>query len=186
MDLSPFLKNCHCYSADQSTSDLLPSDQPAVYAFYDAIRLTGKKPADAIDSYATKRARSIALDLTGLPDQIALRLRGTSERFKGKGKRFVEGLSDDKLEAFYNTLHFLSILSEPLYVGETEDVKTRFIAHHDKDFLRRMKLKGRSPGEFVFFYYAISDQLHQCLETSLIHILSPSDNTIGSLIKPKR
>ena len=152
MDLSSFLSDCRCYSADQSTADLLPTDQPAVYAFYEAFRLSGDKPADAIDDFATKRARNIQLDLSGLPDQIALRFRGTSKRFKGKGKQYVSSLDQPQLETFYNTLHFLSILSEPLYVGETEDVKTRFIAHHDKDFLQRMKAKGRPPGEFVFFY----------------------------------
>lgn len=165
---------------------MLPAGQAAVYAFYEAIKLKGVKPADEIDTYAVANARTITLDLTSLPNAVTIKLRGTSQRFKGKGKRYVESVKDADREAFCNTLHFLSILNEPLYVGETEDVKIRFLAHHDKDFLYHMKEKGKSPSDFIFFYYALNNNTHRAVETVLIHLLSPSGNTIGSLTKREK
>lgn len=186
MDLTEFLKTCRCYTADQSTADLLPEKQAAVYAFYDGFKLTGSKPVDEIDQFATTRARSIRLDLTTLPGAVTIKLRGTEKRFSGKGKRYVTAVAKTHREEFCNELLFLSIMNEPLYVGETEDVKTRFVAHHDQGFLYRMKRDHqRPPGDFVFFVCLIPNNMHRALETVLIHFMSPSGNTTGSLIDDK-
>ncbi len=183
MDLSDQLQTCRCYTAEQSTADLLPKNQAAVYAFYEGFKLSGKKPVDEIDAFATRRARSIRLDLSTLPSALTIKLRGTEERFKGKGKRYVNEAAKTHREPFCNALLFLSIMNEPLYVGETEDVKTRFIAHHDRGFIRRMKKEGRPPDDFVFFACFIPHNMHKALETVLIHFMSPSGNTTGSLIQ---
>lgn len=186
MDLSDFLKACRCHTADFSTHAVLPRRQAAVYAFYEAFKLRGKKPADEIDNFATKRARSITLDLKTLPESLTIKMRGTSERFKGEGLKHVNNVRKADRDLFCNTLHFLSIISEPSYVGETKDVKTRFRAHHDSGFLKRMKDAGRPPEEFVFFFFETTNNTHQALETVLIHLISPSGNKIGSLIDKKK
>ena len=184
MNLCAFFSACRCHTADFSTFAVLPKKQAAVYAFYEAFKLRGRNPADEVDTFATKRARSIQLDLNTLPDALTIKLRGTSERFKGKGRAHLNKVKTKAdRDQFCNTLLFLSIINEPSYVGETRDVKTRFQAHHDRGFLKKMKDLGRPPEDFVFLFFEINNNTHQALETVLIHLISPSGNTVGSLIE---
>lgn len=183
MDLSGFLTQCGCFSADQTTIDYLPSDQPAVYAFFDSFRFPSIKIADHIDEFATTYARTIELETDEIPNYLKIKLRGNKTRFKGKGLKLAKGTDATTMENLLPVMAFLSIFNEPLYIGETNDVKLRFRAHHDTGFLFRMKTHlGRPPGSFVFFYLKTDPEVHKLLEAVLIHLISPAHNVTGNII----
>lgn len=68
----------------------------------------------------------------------------------------------------------LSFLHEPLYIGKTNDIRVRFVAHHDNDFLFKMKHKfKRSPDEFMLLVYQCVEEDARLLESILIQLINP-------------
>lgn len=174
MDLSDLFKNCRIYTAEQSTVDLLPVKQPAVYAFYDLFRFDHKSLIDDIDKYRTRHGRTIELMKEQLPDQFSIKLRGDPTRFKGEGKRLCESAKPERLPDLCRAIMSLSFLHEPLYIGKTNDIRVRFAAHHDNHFLFKMKDKfKRSPDEFLLLVYQCAEEDARLLESILIQLINP-------------
>jgi hypothetical protein len=174
MNLSDLLRECWVYTAEQSTLDLLPPKQPAVYAFYELFRFTEVSLIDEIDKYKTRYARTIALEMDDLPDRLHIKMRGNPERFKGEGLALCKRADAARLPGLCRTLMFLSLVNEPLYVGKTNDIRVRFRAHHDTDFLFMMKERfKRSPDEFLLFAYFCADEDSRLLESILIQLINP-------------
>lgn len=174
MDLSSFFADCHVFPAAQSTKEHLPENQSAVYAFYEYLSFDADKLADEIDRFKTKHGRSVSLTDEEWPFRLSLSFRGNPIRFKGGGKKLVDDLDATSAKQVAQHLKFLSFLNEPLYIGKTEDVKTRFIAHHEKGFLFKMKDKFlRSPDEFLFFAYFCPEELVRTIESILIQVVNP-------------
>lgn len=184
MNLCDMLKDCGCFSADQTTIDYLPSGQTGVYAFYDAFRFTPGKLPDEIDEFAMSNARCITLDCGEMPNAARIKFRGTADRFKGKGLQRCKALPKEQEDGMAPMLAFLSILSEPLYIGETTDIKERFRAHHDSGFLFKMKKEGRAPSSFIFFFIKTPHDWHRILEPVLIHLIGPAHNVTGNISIP--
>lgn len=185
-DLTDLFKRCHCHTASSTTLDLLPPNQPAVYAFYDAFRFYDVGLPAAVDTFATRHARVIRLDDSSLPESVRLILRGTPKRFAAR--TYLRPFKDQtKLESLLELTYFLSILNEPRYIGETKNVRDRFETHHDSDFLFKMKRDyNRPPSDFLFFYIEVDlDQL-KLVEKMLIHLISPPENIKDSLKRPKK
>src|ERR1043165_1788128 len=155
MDLTSLLTKCHAYTADLSTHDVLPPNQPAVYAFYDLLRFDHTTLIDHIDAFKTRHGRKLRMVEDDLPDRVHLSFRGNPDPFKGEAKKLCKDLAIDRAEAVAQSLALLSILNEPLYIGKTEAVRDRFRAHHDDHgFLFKMKDRYHRPaGEFLFFAY---------------------------------
>ena len=174
MDLSDLLRNCRTYSAEQSSAEQIPAERPAVYAFFDLFRFDHTKLADDIDRFKTLHARSTLLEEDGLPEKLHIRLRGNPERFKGEGKRLWDTSEPARQPEICRTLMFLSFLNEPLYIGKTNDMRTRFRAHHDNGFLFDMKKRfKRSPDEFMLFVYFCEESETRLLESILIQLINP-------------
>lgn len=174
MDLSDLLEKCHVYTAEQSTIELLPVKQAAVYAFYELFRFNQVNLIDEIDKYKTKYGRTIALEGHDLPHRLNIKMRGNPERFKGEGLALCKKIETSRLPDLCRALMFLSILNEPLYVGKTNNLRSRFRAHHDKDFLFMMKDRyQRSPDEFLLFAFFCEDEDSRLLESILIQIINP-------------
>lgn len=174
MDLSNLIANCRAYTAEQSTIELLPKNQAAVYAFYDLLNFPSTTLIDSIDRFKTKHARRLTLRTEQLPFMVSLQLRGGSDRFKGEGRKLCSTLNGADAQEIRNQFLFLSFLNEPLYVGKTEDVRIRFSAHHDNGFLFRMKDKHqRSPDEFLFFAFFCKPEHARLMESVLIQIINP-------------
>src|SRR5262245_11635064 len=127
MDFSRLLTSCHVYSAAQSTSELLPVSQAAIYAFYEALDFSRGTLSDEIDKYVTSHGRYVTMDKDGWPFHLKLRFRGNPERFKGEGLRLAKAQDSASILMLREQLLFLSFLNEPLYVGKTEDVRKRFL-----------------------------------------------------------
>src|SRR5262245_49423502 len=121
MDFTDLLKDCRVYTAEQSTIDLLPPKQAAVYAFYELFRFNDVKLIDEIDRYKTRYARTVALDTDEMPARLHIKMRGNPERFKGEGLALCKKADANRLPGICRTLMFLSFLNEPLYVGKTND-----------------------------------------------------------------
>ncbi len=174
MNLSDLLAQCRVYTAEQSTYDLLPPGQPAVYAFYELFRFTAAGLVDDIVRYKTKYARTTLLDDQDLPERLSIRLRGNPDPFRGKGLELCKKAPADRLPELTRTLMFLSFLNEPLYVGKTNDIKERFYGHHSSDFLFKMKERyKRSPDEFLMFCFFCKDDESRLLESVLIQLINP-------------
>ncbi|HEV2293564.1 MAG TPA: GIY-YIG nuclease family protein [Tepidisphaeraceae bacterium] len=174
MDLSSLFSQCRVYTAQRSTADLLPPKQPAVYAFYDLFRFAGTELADEVESFTVKHARKIRLDEGNFPDFINIKFRGNPSGFKGQGRKICAELDVAGSSDVARYLAFLSLVNEPLYVGKTTDLKTRFLAHHDKDFLYFMKDKyGRPPEEFLFFAFFCEEKYVRVVESILIQLVNP-------------
>jgi hypothetical protein len=174
MDLSQLVGNCHVYKAVQSTCELLPSKQAAVYAFYEAFDFSGGELIDRIDSFVTKNGRFVSLDKSEWPFSLRLRMRGNPERFKGEGRKLCEALDAQGKADVARFTVFLSILSEPLYIGKTEDLRVRFRAHHDNGFLWEMKDRfKRPPEEFVLLACFCEEHLVRVIESILIQAINP-------------
>lgn len=174
MDLCEHLKHCVVYGAEISTIDRLPPSQPAVYAFFDLFRFRSERLVDDIDSFKTRHGREISVDKSGLPHFMHVRLRGNPKRFKGEGLKLCKQLGASDMSPLSSSLAFLSILNDALYVGKTKDIRDRFRAHHDKDFLYRMKTDHmRAAEEFLFFAYFCDERYVRVLESVLIQIVNP-------------
>jgi hypothetical protein len=180
VELSDLLTNCRIFTAEQSSVGAIDS-KPAVYAFYDLLRFTAEKLADEIDAFKTKHARNMKLVLHGhdgnstLPNHALLQFRGDPTRFKGEGLQLVQKMGNDKLADVSRFLMFLSFLNEPLYLGKTSDMRARFMAHHDKDFLYFMKdTHGRHPGEFLLFVFYCDEDYVRLIESILLQIIKPA------------
>ncbi len=174
MDLSQLFTRCHVFTAAQSTSELLPTSQAAVYAFYEAFDFSRGPLVDEIDSFVTKNGRYVSIDKGAWPFHLKLQFRGNPERFKGEGLKQSKELDAASIPAVREQLHFLSFLGEPLYVGKTEDIRKRFVAHHDNGFLWRMKAEfGRPPNEFLLFAYYCEERFVRLIESILIQAINP-------------
>lgn len=174
MDLSSLLADCRVYTADISTHDLLPPDQPALYAFYDLLRFDHATLVEQIDTFKTKHARKLRMVEDELPDRVSLSFRGNPDPFKGEGKKLCKGLSAAQAETVAKALAFLSFLNEPMYIGKTESLRDRFRAHHDTGFLYKMKDRYRRPAaEFLLFAYLCEAQYARPLESVLIQLINP-------------
>jgi len=177
MDLSNFLNQCHVYTAAQSTFELLPIQQSAVYAFYEALDFSGGPLMDEVDALVTKHGRCVTMDETGWPFHLKVAFRGNPSRFKGEGRILSRDLDTSFLPSIREQLLFLSFLNEPLYIGKTEDIRTRFKAHHDNGFLFERKadlLMPRPPNEFILFAYFCEEQHVRLIESILIQVMNPA------------
>lgn len=174
MDLSHLLKQCHVLTAVQSSAELLPTNQPAVYAFYEALDFSRGSLIDEIDSYVTKNGRHVALKQDEWPFSLQIGFRGNPSRFRGEGRALCQALPKPQHQPLQQLLLFLSFLSEPLYVGKTEDIKVRFRAHHDNGFLWKMKESfKRPPNEFVILAFFAEASQVRLLESILIQAINP-------------
>lgn len=174
MDLSKLFRDCHAYSAVQSSAELLPKDQAAVYAFYEALDFSRGSLIDEIDTFVTKYGREVSLNKGRWPFQLDLNFRGNPSRFRGKGRELCQQLPADQHQPIRELLLFLSFLNEPLYVGKTEDLRTRFRAHHDNGFLWSMKeAHKRPPNEFVLFAMFMDAAHVRLIESVLIQTINP-------------
>lgn len=177
MDLTSMLMNCRVYSADISTHDLLPPDQPAIYAFYDLLQFDHTTLIDQIETFMTRHARKLRMIEDELPDRVHLSFRGNPDPFRGEGKKLCKDLNAQDAEAVAKALAFLSILNEPLYIGKTDAIRPRFYAHHDTGFLYKMKDRyKRPPSEFLFFAYFCDQKYVRPLESVLIQLINPPHN----------
>ena len=175
MNLSGLFKNCHVFSATQSASELLPHNQAAVYAFYEALDFSRGSMIDEVDCFVAKNGRHISMELTEWPFHLKLKFRGNPERFKGEGRRLASELAPELLPEVRNQLHFLSFIGEPLYIGKTENIRKRFLAHHDNGFLWKMKADfARPPNDFVMFAYYTNEQFVRLFESILIQAVNPA------------
>lgn len=178
MDLTDLFATCKAVTAEQSNADLL-EDKSAVYAFYDLLYFKDSEMIDAIDAFVTKHGRVLELRTSTetesyLPEHVRIHLRGNPLRFKGKGRQAVEGLPAVDLPLLSRMLMFLSFYNEPLYIGETKHLKTRFIQHHDSGFLYAMKKDfKRPPGEFFLFAFYCEPAFIKAIESILIQVANP-------------
>ena len=180
MELSDLLSFCRVFTAEQSSVNAI-DNEPAVYAFYDLLRFTADKLPEEIDAFKVKHARNMKLVLHGhdghpcLPDHIVIQFRGDPTRFKGEGLQLVQGMGSNDLAEVSRLAMFLSFLNEPLYLGKTNDMRKRFMAHHDKDFLFFMKeTRKRQPGEFLLFVFYCPEQYVRLIESILLQIIKPA------------
>jgi hypothetical protein len=174
MDMTNLLAQCHVYTADISTHDVLPPDQPAVYGFYDLLHFDHSTLLDQIDSFKTRHGRKLRMIEDDLPDFVRLSFRGNPDSFKGEGKKLCKDLTQPQAEAVAKSLAFLSFLNEPLYIGKTESIRERFYAHHDSGFLYTMKERYKRPAsEFLLFTYFCDAQYVRLLESVLIQLINP-------------
>ncbi len=110
----------------------------------------------------------------GWPFSLRLKFRGNPERFKGEGLRLAKDLSPNDAPKLTQELLFLSVLGEPLYIGKTEDIKVRFVAHHENGFLFKMKEQfKRPPSEFVLLAYFCEESRVRLIESILIQAINP-------------
>ena len=175
MDLTDLLQQCRVYTADQSTFELLPSKQPAVYAFYESFRFREDHLVDDIVTYKTKHARTVSLNTDNLPEHVNIKMRGNPDAFRGEGLTLCNKLDPARRPGICRSLMFLSLLNEPLYVGKTGDIKIRFRGHHDTGFLFKMKDQfKRPPDEFLLFAFYCEDDESRLLESILIQLINPS------------
>lgn len=175
MDLSHLFKSCHVFSAAQSTSELLPNDQSAVYAFYEALDFSRGPLTDEVDCFVAQNGRHVSMDVGEWPFHLKLKFRGNPERFKGEGRRLALELDAGALPGVRTQLHFLSFLGEPLYIGKTENIRKRFLAHHDNGFLWKMKADfNRPPNDFVMFAYYSEETFVRLFESILIQAINPA------------
>lgn len=173
MDLTTHLQQCRVFSAAQSSIELVPQTS-GIYAFYEALDFSRGKLIDEIDSYVTKHGKHVSLKTEQWPFILSLLFRGNPTRFKGEGRALCEKLDAASSSNLQNLLLFLSILSEPLYIGKTDDLRVRFRAHHDNGFLFRMKEEfKRSPNEFVYFAYLAAQEQVRLIESILIQTVNP-------------
>jgi hypothetical protein len=85
-----------------------------------------------------------------------------------------KALPADQHQPIRELLLFLSFLNEPLYVGKTEDLRTRFRAHHDNGFVWEMKETfRRPPNEFVLFAMFMDAAQVRLIESVLIQTINP-------------
>jgi hypothetical protein len=174
MDLSHFLQDCRVYTAAQSSIELIPAKQAAVYAFYELLSFGTSSLIDSIDEFVTNNGRRVRLNEDDWPFSLNISFRGNPERFKGEGRALCQKLGIDETRALQQMLLFLSFLNEPLYIGKTEDLRTRFRAHHDTGFLYEMKQKQRrSPNEFLMFAFFCPPQYVRLVESILIQVIRP-------------
>jgi len=174
IDLSDLLGQCRVFTAEQSTSDALPAQQPAIYAFFDLFRFSTDNLIDDVVRFKTRHARKHRLTLDEWPEYLRIRLRGDPTPFVGQGKDLCRSLSPPDCEEMARYLLFLSLLNEPLYVGKTEDIKARFVAHHSTGFLFHMKdVHKRSPDEFLFFACYCNAKLLRPMESILLQLINP-------------
>ncbi|SRR6266540_1922361 len=174
MNLSDSLQNCRVYTAAQSSIELIPSKQAAVYAFYELLSFQDGKLIDGIDEFVTKNGRRVALREDEWPFQLSISFRGNPDRFKGEGRQLCNDLDPAKAPMVRQMLLFLSFLSEPLYIGKTEDLRIRFRQHHDTGFLHEMKSKHkRSPNEFLLFAFMCEPEYVRLLESVLLQVIRP-------------
>jgi hypothetical protein len=174
MDFTSMLASCHAYTADISTHDLLPPNQPAVYAFYDLLHFDHNTLIDQIDSFKTRHGRKLRMIEDDLPDRVHLSFRGNPDSFKGEGKRLCKDLTLPQAESVAKSLAFLSFLNEPLYIGKTESIRDRFYAHHGNGFLYTMKERYKRPaGEFMLLAYFCEAEYVRPLESVLIQLINP-------------
>ena len=130
--------------------------------------------AGRIDKFKTKHARNHHLNLDQWPEHLLIRFRGNPDPFLGKAKHLCSQLSQPELRNMVRLLMFLSFLNEPLYIGKTTDIYGRFLAHHSRDFLYKMKRDHmRSPDEFLFFVIFCDTQLVRPIESILIQLVNP-------------
>lgn len=180
VDLSDLLRECKVLTAEQSSVDRIDS-RPAVYAFYDLFRFSAASFADDIDRFKVKHARTLDLRTEApkkresyLPEYFRVYLRGDPERFKGEGLRLAEALDTAQLDSVSTLLLFLSFFNQPLYIGKTGNMHTRFIAHHDKDFLYSMKRDyQRDAGEFLLFIFYCPNEFVRLIESVLLQLVKP-------------
>lgn len=174
MDLSQALTSCRVFTADISSHDLLPQDQPAVYAFYDLLRFDHTTLIDQIDHFKTRHGRHLRMSKSELPDSIRLHFRGNPTSFKGAGKSLCKKMTQPDAEGFSKTLMFLSFVNEPLYIGKTDSIRDRFYAHHDNGFLFSMKRDFKRPAsEFAMFAYYCDKKWVRAIESVLIQLIDP-------------
>jgi len=174
MELKGYFEKCHLFWAVQSSVDLLPPTQSAIYAFYDALYFSRGKLIDEIDTFVTHHGRHIALTKSEWPFSLSLKFRGNPERFRGQGRELAEKLDPGDHRSVSETLLFLSFLNEPLYIGKTDNIRTRFRAHHDNGFLFSMKAEfKRSPDEFVILVFYCEENRARLLESVLIQSINP-------------
>ena len=174
MELTDHLKKCHVYIASQSSIELVPTKQPAVYAFYEMLAFETPSLIDDIDNHVTKYGRAVKLLEKDWPFKLHIDFRGNPKRFRGEGKKLCQKLKKKETSDVRDVVKFLSFLNEPLYIGKTEDLRIRFAAHHDKDFLFKMKNEyKRSPNEFLLFAYFCDHDDTRLLESILLQIINP-------------
>jgi hypothetical protein len=177
MDLSTQFANCHAFTAQRSTLDLLPPKQAAVYAFYDLFRFSEVQLADDVDSFKGRHAREMSFKKHGLPEFLHIQLRGNPISFKGEGRRLCDSLDAGGAKDVCGLLAFLSFMNEPLYVGKADNVKNRFSAHHDTGFIYKMKTDfKRMPEEFLFFAFYCEEKYIRVIESVLIQLINPPIN----------
>jgi hypothetical protein len=174
MNLSDLLDHCQVYTAAQSSIELIPSKQAAVYAFYELLSFSDGKLIDSIDEFVTHKGRRVALLEHEWPFRLSISFRGNPDRFKGEGRQLCTELDGGKVPTVRQMLLFLSFLNEPLYIGKTEDLRVRFRQHHDTGFLHEMKSKfKRSPNEFLLFAFTCEPEYVRLLESVLIQVMRP-------------
>jgi len=178
MDFKTFFSKCVAVTAVQSSVDQL-DNEAAVYAFFDLLAFRSAHFADDIDRFKTHNARDLRMEKSDakerfLPDHVRIYLRGDPKRFKGEGLKISKDMDVSNLDEVVDQISFLSLLNEPLYIGQTRNLRTRFREHHDKDFLYFMKhKKQRDPNEFLFFAF-YSDRDHvRLIESVLLQIVKP-------------
>jgi hypothetical protein len=174
MELSHYLKDCHLYIASQSSIELIPERQAAVYAFYEMLAFESHSLIDDIDSHVTKYGREVKLSKDDWPFKLHIDFRGNPKRFRGAGRKICKKLDKSEVSKVRDIVKFLSFLNEPLYIGKTEDLRIRFAAHHDKDFLFKMKDKyNRPPNEFLLFAFFCEPNYARLLESIFLQIINP-------------
>jgi len=175
MEISKLLQNCRVYTAVQTTTELLPQKQPAIYAFYEALDFSRGELPNEVDAFVTKNGRFVAMRQDNWPFDLRITFRGNPDRFKGEGLRLSKELNQADLPSVREHLLFLSFFNEPLYIGKTEDLKVRFRAHNDNGFLWKMKNEfQRPPGEFVLMAYFCEEGLVRLIESVLIQAINPA------------
>ena len=174
MELKGYFEKCHLFWAVQSSIDLLPPHQPALYAFYDALNFQSGVLIDEIDKFVTVHGRSVALVQNQWPFQLSINFRGNPDRFRGQGRALAQDLNANDADEVRGELLFLSLLNEPLYIGKTENIRMRFRAHHDTGFLFKMKTEyTRPPQDFVLFAFFCQEARSRLLESILIQTINP-------------
>lgn len=172
--MSDLLKQCHVYTAVQSSIELVPPQQPAVYAFYELLAFESQSLMDDIDKHVTQHGRFVSLLQDDWPFMLNIKFRGNPERFRGEGRKLCEKLDSTQAAEVRDLVKFLSFLNEPLYIGKTEDLRVRFRAHHDKDFLFEMKDKyKRPPNDFLLFAFFCKPEHARLAESILLQVINP-------------
>jgi hypothetical protein len=86
----------------------------------------------------------------------------------------VQQLKVDQLRDVSRLVMFLSFVNEPLYIGKTNHMRSRFRMHHDKDFLYYMKSDyQRDPSEFMLFVCYSQLEYVRVVESILLQLVSP-------------